>query len=127
MKNTIEINKFVDKNTNEMRIKKTLIISFLLLSNFILAQKTDIIIYPNNIAERSAVNIIVKEKGTYVLKITDKSKTILYEKKLVIDKKDGFKHNFSKYKIGEYNFSLYKNNEIIFNKVFKKIDKHEEK
>ncbi|MDO6600397.1 hypothetical protein [Tenacibaculum sp. 1_MG-2023] len=103
-----------------MRIKKTLFISFLLLSNLLLAQKTDIIIYPNNLANRSAVNIIVKEKGTYVLKITDKDKNVLNVKELVIDKNNGFKHNFSKYNKGEYTFSLYKDNAIIFKKNFKK-------
>lgn len=103
-----------------MRIKKTLFISFLLLSNLLLAQKKNITINPYPINGVSSIEIVVKEKGIYVLKIFDAQNTILHERKMDIERKKDFKHDFSNYKKGKYTFAIYRNKKKVFVRFFDK-------
>ena len=64
----------------------------------------------------SSIIITTQEKGNYNLVIKDKTNNkILFSKNLDINKRNGFKHDFSLYPKGKYVFIVENNNKEVFN------------
>jgi len=64
----------------------------------------------------SSIIITTQEKGNYnlIIKNKENNKT-LFSRNLIINKRNGFKHDFSLYPKGEYIFIVRKKDKVIFN------------